>query len=86
MQGYPKSGLRGCGVVGAKAGADDGASSVLNSISALLIRESLPVVKFSELVDPPESCAVCLYEFEGEDEIRRLTTGRKTLLSSSDMA
>ncbi|KAF4361129.1 hypothetical protein F8388_023477 [Cannabis sativa] len=44
-----------------------------DSVSALLIRECLPVVKFSELVDPPESCAVCLYEFEGEDEIRRLT-------------
>ncbi|KAF3448596.1 hypothetical protein FNV43_RR09309 [Rhamnella rubrinervis] len=46
------------------------------SMSALLIREILPVVKFSELVDPPESCAVCLYEFEGQDEIRRLTNCR----------
>ncbi|PON62919.1 43kDa postsynaptic protein [Parasponia andersonii] len=44
-----------------------------HSVSAFLIRESLPVVKFLELVDPPESCAVCLYEFEGDDEIRRLT-------------
>ncbi|KAL5537760.1 hypothetical protein UlMin_046221 [Ulmus minor] len=43
------------------------------SVSAVLIQESLPVVKFSELVNPPESCAVCLYEFESEDEIRRLT-------------
>ncbi|XP_027362043.1 E3 ubiquitin-protein ligase RHA1B-like [Abrus precatorius] len=48
------------------------------SVSALIIREILPVVKFSELavVDPPESCAVCLYEFEGKDEIRRLTNCR----------
>ncbi|KAE9459560.1 hypothetical protein C3L33_08535, partial [Rhododendron williamsianum] len=35
------------------------------SLSAILIRELLPVVKFSDLVDPPESCAVCLYEFDG---------------------
>lgn len=49
--------------------------------SALLLREFLPVVKFSDLpqlsiaaaVDPPESCAVCLYEFEGAEEIRWLT-------------
>ncbi|KAK9276936.1 hypothetical protein L1049_006474 [Liquidambar formosana] len=51
-----------------------------HSVSALLIREILPVVKFSECAvgegDPPESCAVCLYEFEGEDEIRRLTNCR----------
>ncbi|OMO58608.1 Zinc finger, RING-type [Corchorus olitorius] len=45
-------------------------------VSALLIRELLPVVKFSDLVDPPESCAVCLYDFEVEDEIRRLTNCR----------
>ncbi|KAG8486131.1 hypothetical protein CXB51_019477 [Gossypium anomalum] len=45
-------------------------------VSALLIREFLPVVKFSDLVDPPESCAVCLYDFEGQDEIRRLTNCR----------
>lgn len=45
----------------------------VHSVSAFLIRESLPVVKFSELIDPPESCAVCLYEFEADDEIRRLT-------------
>ncbi|XVE57925.1 hypothetical protein DITRI_Ditri04bG0128800 [Diplodiscus trichospermus] len=45
-------------------------------VSALLIRELLPVVNFSDLVDPPESCAVCLYDFEGHDEIRRLTNCR----------
>ncbi|KAK1438605.1 hypothetical protein QVD17_04414 [Tagetes erecta] len=43
------------------------------SVSAVLTRELLPVVKFSEIVDPPESCAVCLYEFDAGDEIRRLT-------------
>lgn len=37
-----------------------------------LMHEILPVVKFSDLDDPPESCAVCLYEFEPEDETRRL--------------
>jgi|UniRef100_A0A2N9FWN9 RING-H2 zinc finger protein RHA1 len=46
------------------------------SVSAVLIREILPVVKFSDLVDPPESCAVCLYEFEQNDEIRRLPNCR----------
>ncbi|CAN1189707.1 Brassinosteroid-responsive RING protein 1 [Linum perenne] len=46
------------------------------SMSAVLIREVLPVVKFSELVDPPESCAVCLYDFEEEDEIRNLANCR----------
>ncbi|XP_059444130.1 brassinosteroid-responsive RING protein 1-like [Corylus avellana] len=47
-----------------------------DSVSAVLIREILPVVKFSDLVDPPESCAVCLYEFEPHHEIRRLTNCR----------
>ncbi|XP_057443738.1 brassinosteroid-responsive RING protein 1-like [Lotus japonicus] len=53
------------------------------SVSALLVEEILPVTKFSELqqkVDssspPPESCAVCLYDFEGEDEIRSLMNCR----------
>ncbi|KAG8475123.1 hypothetical protein CXB51_031979 [Gossypium anomalum] len=46
-------------------------------VSALLIREILPVVKFEELAvvgggDSPESCAVCLCEFEGKEEIRWL--------------
>ncbi|KAI4355110.1 hypothetical protein L6164_003914 [Bauhinia variegata] len=48
-------------------------------LSVLLIREFLPVIKFGEHVTAtgpehtPESCAVCLYEFEGEEEIRCLT-------------
>ncbi|XP_073047043.1 brassinosteroid-responsive RING protein 1-like [Primulina eburnea] len=48
------------------------------SVSAALIRELLPVVLFSDLaeMDPPENCAVCLYEFSWEDEIRRLTNCR----------
>ncbi|CAA2986135.1 E3 ubiquitin-protein ligase RHA1B-like [Olea europaea var. sylvestris] len=48
------------------------------SVSAVLIRELLPVVKFSDLVvsDQPDNCAVCLYEFNGDDEIRRLTNCR----------
>ncbi|OIV94916.1 hypothetical protein TanjilG_22113 [Lupinus angustifolius] len=44
------------------------------SISTLLIQEMLPVVKFSDMEEPTaESCAVCLYEFEADEEIRRLT-------------
>ncbi|XP_051119459.1 brassinosteroid-responsive RING protein 1-like [Andrographis paniculata] len=50
------------------------------SVSAALIRELLPVVKFADLAgemeDAPENCAVCLYEFVGDDEIRRLTNCR----------
>ena len=45
-------------------------------VSAVLIREILPVMKFGEAVcggDAPESCAVCLYDFEVGEEIRRLT-------------
>ncbi|XP_071730714.1 brassinosteroid-responsive RING protein 1-like [Rutidosis leptorrhynchoides] len=45
----------------------------MQSFSAVLLRELLPVLKFSELVDPPESCVVCLYDFEAGDEIRGLT-------------
>ncbi|MFS7927258.1 putative transcription factor C2H2 family [Helianthus anomalus] len=43
------------------------------SFSAVLLRELFPVVKFSEIVDPPESCVVCMCEFDAGDEIRRLT-------------
>ncbi|GMH28864.1 hypothetical protein Nepgr_030707 [Nepenthes gracilis] len=54
------------------------------SVSAMLIQEMLPVVKFSDVlaseggggVEPPEICAVCLYDFEGDEEIRRLTNCR----------
>ncbi|KAL8101875.1 hypothetical protein AgCh_033682 [Apium graveolens] len=45
----------------------------LPSILAVLTKERLPVVKYSELVDPPESCAVCLYEFSESEELRKLT-------------
>ncbi|XP_028052631.1 E3 ubiquitin-protein ligase RHA1B-like, partial [Camellia sinensis] len=51
-------------------------SSEPHSVSAILLRELLPVVQFSDLLDPPESCAVCLYDFDGGDEIRRLTNCR----------
>ncbi|XP_022159549.1 E3 ubiquitin-protein ligase RHA1B [Momordica charantia] len=53
-----------------------GPSSDLDPVSAAVLREILPVVKFSELLEPPESCAVCLYEFEADDEIRRLANCR----------
>lgn len=44
------------------------------TLLAVLTRELLPVVKYSELVNnPPESCAVCLDEFSDNEEIRRLT-------------
>ncbi|KAL4565496.1 hypothetical protein LXL04_029594 [Taraxacum kok-saghyz] len=46
------------------------------TLSAVLLRELLPVVKFTELVDPPETCVVCLYEFDAGDEIRVLTNCR----------
>ncbi|MED6191472.1 hypothetical protein PIB30_000572 [Stylosanthes scabra] len=46
------------------------------SVSELLIQEILPVVKFSEVVEGPERCAVCLTDFEEEDEIRRLANCR----------
>ncbi|XP_031493917.1 brassinosteroid-responsive RING protein 1 [Nymphaea colorata] len=51
------------------------------SMTAVLIREILPVVRFDDMVaagdcEGGESCAVCLYEFEAGDEIRRLTNCR----------
>ncbi|KAI4378018.1 hypothetical protein MLD38_015561 [Melastoma candidum] len=36
------------------------------------VREAMSVVLYEELEDPPKSCAVCLCEFEGGDEIRWL--------------
>ncbi|PKI39208.1 E3 ubiquitin-protein ligase RHA1B-like [Punica granatum] len=45
-------------------------------VSALLIRELLPVDRFEDGADPPGSCAVCLYEFEAGEEIRRLRNCR----------
>lgn len=45
--------------------------------AAMVVGEMLPIVRFSDL-DRPESeyCAVCLYDFETDDEIRRLTNCR----------
>ncbi|PKI55834.1 hypothetical protein CRG98_023776 [Punica granatum] len=43
-----------------------------HSLPAALLREVLPIVVLSELPSPPESCAVCLYEFEPQHEARRL--------------
>lgn len=45
--------------------------------AALLAGQILPVVRFSDLNRPvSECCAVCLYDFENDDEIRRLTNCR----------
>ncbi|MCL7027586.1 hypothetical protein MKW94_013040 [Papaver nudicaule] len=51
--------------------------------SADLIRRSLPVVKFKDLILTSEadlhdqdSCAICLCEYEGQDEIRPLMNCR----------
>ncbi|XP_022147486.1 E3 ubiquitin-protein ligase RHA1B-like [Momordica charantia] len=47
-------------------------------VSAILIEEFVPVVKFSDIAtnvgigSPTESCAVCLCEFEDEEEVRCL--------------
>lgn len=38
-------------------------------VSHLLIGEFLPVVKFTDLVHPPDSCAVCLYDFERRPQL-----------------
>ncbi|KAI4371561.1 hypothetical protein MLD38_019780 [Melastoma candidum] len=45
-------------------------------MSAVLIREFLPVQYQGPSSDPPESCAVCLYELEVGDEIRELRNCR----------
>ncbi|GFZ06808.1 brassinosteroid-responsive RING-H2 [Actinidia rufa] len=50
-------------------------------LSAVLIRELLPVMRFEEVVaggggGGDESCTVCLYEFEAGEEIRWLTNCR----------
>ncbi|KAJ9693282.1 hypothetical protein PVL29_012153 [Vitis rotundifolia] len=45
-------------------------------VSTVLIREILLVMKFKETVcdgNAPESCTICLYDFEIEEEIKRLT-------------
>ncbi|XP_039114887.1 E3 ubiquitin-protein ligase RHA1B-like [Dioscorea cayenensis subsp. rotundata] len=51
------------------------------SLSALLIQESLPILHFDDLRHHPgyagaESCAVCLHDFEGSAEVRRLRNCR----------
>lgn len=48
------------------------------SVSALLIREFLPATKYGELTDTEEGCccAVCLFEFSEEEEIRCLKNCR----------
>ncbi|KAL5727285.1 hypothetical protein ACHQM5_000500 [Ranunculus cassubicifolius] len=54
-------------------------SCEFHSVSAVLLREILPVVEFQDLEDKDnqdDSCAVCLYEFQGKEEIRRLTNCR----------
>ncbi|CAD5170664.1 brassinosteroid-responsive RING protein 1-like [Musa acuminata AAA Group] len=50
------------------------------SVSAMLIREALPVVRYEELgaagQHVGDSCVVCLYEFEAAEEVRRLSNCR----------
>lgn len=50
------------------------------SVSAMLIQEALPVVRYEELVAAGQhvggSCAVCLCEFEDAEEVRRLSNCR----------
>ncbi|XP_051129769.1 brassinosteroid-responsive RING protein 1-like [Andrographis paniculata] len=60
---------------------ESGRSEPPRSLSAVLIRELLPVVRLRDLaerVEAPENCAVCLYEFDGggDDEIRWLANCR----------
>ncbi|KAF5193557.1 E3 ubiquitin-protein ligase rha1b-like [Thalictrum thalictroides] len=54
-------------------------SELRRSVSAVLLREILPVMKFEDLDNKDsaqDSCAVCLYEFEDNEEIRSLTNCR----------
>ncbi|KAI4364720.1 hypothetical protein MLD38_020775 [Melastoma candidum] len=53
--------------------ADAAAFHVRASHPPKPVRDAIPVVRYHELEDPPESCAVCLCEFEGGDEIRWLS-------------
>ncbi|KAL8136391.1 hypothetical protein V2J09_002392 [Rumex salicifolius] len=51
------------------------------SSALLMIRDHLPVMRFADAVAmeseaPPETCAVCLCEFEGKDEVRWLSNCR----------
>lgn len=54
--------------------------SQFRSVSAMLIQEALPVVRYEELVAAGQhvggSCAVCLCEFEDAEEVRRLSNCR----------
>ncbi|KAJ0968923.1 hypothetical protein J5N97_021800 [Dioscorea zingiberensis] len=52
-----------------------------SSLSAMLIQELLPIVRFDELQSSSsyagaDSCAVCLYEFDPLAEVRRLSNCR----------
>ncbi|XP_057250873.1 brassinosteroid-responsive RING protein 1-like [Beta vulgaris subsp. vulgaris] len=53
------------------------------SSAAALIREMLPAVTYAEAIaagpdepGPSESCAVCLHEYESDDEVRRMRNCR----------
>ncbi|XP_009392246.2 brassinosteroid-responsive RING protein 1-like [Musa acuminata AAA Group] len=50
------------------------------SVSAMLIQEALPVVRYEELAAAGQhvggSCVVCLYDFEASEEVRRLSNCR----------